>query len=221
MVWGNVIQAVGGLAATALGNKGARDVNSAGRDEARLNREWQEELSNTAVQRRMADLKKAGINPLLAGQYDASTPAGSAFSNFQNPMLAASQAFGNITSGMATANQAEAEVEKKASEIVKINQEVENLKETQQLTKRQASQVEQLTRQAWEATNNLQKEGAKLDYENIVRSVITEFKQDNPSLTILQEFGVDGGTLADFITSTLGKVLGKGKTIINQNRRGR
>lgn len=38
--------------------------------------DFQRSMSNTAVSRRMEDMRKAGINPLLAGKYDASTPAG-------------------------------------------------------------------------------------------------------------------------------------------------
>jgi hypothetical protein len=86
--------------------------------QAAINRDWQNDqriavqdyntqMSNTAVSRRVADMRRAGINPILAAKHDASSPTSSAGSggqgglpglpNIATPMI---NAVAGLNSGM-------------------------------------------------------------------------------------------------------------------------
>lgn len=94
----NTLQAIMQGVYNHIENSVAMNYNSA---EALANREWQEHMSSTAYQRAVEDMKKAGLNPILAfANGGASTPGGSAGTISGASMgLASSSALGVSRSG--------------------------------------------------------------------------------------------------------------------------
>ncbi|AKI26883.1 DNA pilot protein VP2 [Gokushovirinae Bog5712_52] len=81
--WGAVI---GGIGGGLLGLLGGNDTNAANAQMAQNQMDFQEMMSDTAYQRATADMKAAGLNPMLAYSQGGATTPGGAMATMQNSL---------------------------------------------------------------------------------------------------------------------------------------
>ena len=83
---------------SSLVKENAAENNAWSAQQAQINRDWQERMSNTAHQREVADLKKAGLNPVLSvnGGQGAATTSGATASTDTSANSAIAGILGSI-----------------------------------------------------------------------------------------------------------------------------
>lgn len=146
------------------------------KDQARRQMRFQEGMSSTAYQRAMEDMRKAGLNPILAAKLGgASTPSGAMA---KTPDLSGATAKGLSISNLkklqdAQVEQSEATAEKIAAEKKKIEVETQILKDTEgSIIGRNVNFISRLLGDAWD----------DLDLSQKVTKVVDQIIEQNSGL---------------------------------------
>jgi hypothetical protein len=177
---------LGGLLAGA----GAVMQGIASYKSAQKQMKFQRQMSDTAVQRQMADMRRAGINPILAARYGgASTPTGAAYS-IPNIGAAAVEGY----KGASSAKQMQAQAKVSEAQVKQIEQQIKLTKANVEAVTQDTAFKRVLHTERWKRTF------ATMSPDNVAASVLATLNNVNID-QILGQYGTvqNRGALRQFL----------------------
>lgn len=173
---------LGGQLGGSIG--GGMDSNAANAKEASKNRGFQANMSNTAHQREVADLRAAGLNPILSatrGGAGASTPSGSQAAPMKNVFEGASAI--SLMNTLADTNKIMAQATNISADTKRLEELVENEKMNWHKIAQETASGKQYQRLVYEQTLGEQARIRQLDAETArIKALVPNVRLQNAIL---------------------------------------